>query len=102
MNEKQRKAYDNIKYAANDLLGGLENTLEDYNDDAPEYKVAKNALENHDGLVKELYTMATTAYYRTGMCSFSKLAESYIKDIRFCGKEWLMAECDKRITKEGY
>ena len=30
MNQIQKKAFYNIKYAANDLLGGLENTLLDY------------------------------------------------------------------------
>ena len=30
MNAREKKAFYNIKHAANDLLGGLENTLLDY------------------------------------------------------------------------
>ena len=102
MNEKQRKAAQNIRHAANDMLGGLENAKFDYDTDDAEYIEAEAMLKDHDALVKQLYTMATTAVYRPGLCSFNKAAEAYIKDIRFCGKEWLMAACDKVITEEGY
>lgn len=38
MNQRQKKAFYNIKYAAYDLIGGLENTLMDYPEDSDEYK----------------------------------------------------------------
>ena len=38
MNAREKKAFLNIKHAANDLLGGLENTLQDYTEDEDEYK----------------------------------------------------------------
>lgn len=102
MNEKQKKAFKNIAYAAQDLIGGLENTLLDYAEDTAEYKSAKNLLNSHETLVKELYRMATSARYEEGCCSFSNSDMMFIRDINFCGKEWLMERCDKRITKMGY
>ena len=53
-------------------------------------------------MVAELYSMATTDVYDDGSCCFSQAAASYLKDIRFCGKEWLMARCEARIKKAGY
>lgn len=102
MNERQKKAFYNIKHAANDLLGGLENTMLDYSEDSEEYKSAERLLNDHDALVKELYGMATSAVYDEGFCGFSKAYQMIIRDINFCGKEWLMERCEKRITKEGY
>ena len=102
MNARQKKAFYNIYWAANDLLGGLENTLLDYSEDSEEYKSAEALLKDHDRLVKNLYEMATTAVYGEGFCGFGKKYQMEIRDINFCGKEWLMERCEKRITKEGY
>lgn len=102
MNVRQKKAFYNIKWAANDLLGGLENTLLDYSKDDEEYKSAEALLHDHDRLVKNLYEMATTAIYDEGFCGFGRQHQMAIRDINFCGKEWLMERCEKRITKEGY
>ena len=74
----------------------------DYPEGSEEYERAKATLANHDGLVAELYSMATTDIYDDGSCCFSQAANSYLKDIRFCGKEWLMARCEARIKKAGY
>ncbi len=101
-NARQKKAYRNIYHASYWLLGGLENTMLDNPEGSPEYESAKATLANHDGLVAELYSMATTEVYDEGSCCFSQSAASYMKDIRFCGKEWLMARCEARIKKEGY
>jgi len=102
MNRRQKKAFYNIKYAADDLLGGLENTLLDYSEDSDEYKSANALIHDHDRLVKRLYSDATTCVYGPGYCGFGPEHERFIRDIRFCGKEWLMERCEKRITKEGY
>ena len=101
-NARQKKAFKNIFHASNWLLGGLENTMLDYPEGSEEYERAKATLANHDGLVAELYSMATTDIYDDGSCCFSQAAASYLKDIRFCGKEWLMARCEARIKKAGY
>lgn len=102
MNARQKKAFYNIKYAAHDLLGGLENTLLDYPENSEEYKRANALLNNHDALVRLLYCNATSAVYDEGVVWFDESAKKFIRDINFCGKEWLMERCEKRITKEGY
>ena len=102
MNAHQRKAFYNIKHAANWLLGGLENTMQDYRETDEEYKNAAARLADHDGLVNELYNMATSELYGDGFCAFNSSATRYLKDIRFCGRDFLLARCEARITKEGY
>ena len=102
MNERQKRAFHNIYWAAQHLLGGLENTMLDYSKDDEEYKSAEALLKNHKELVNRLYEMATTAIYDEGFCGFGRQHQMAIRDINFCGKEWLMERCEKRITKEGY
>ena len=102
MNARQKKAFHNIYWAAQHLLGGLENTLLDYSEDSDDYKSAEALLKNHKELVNRLYEMATTAVYGEGYCGFGKRHQMEIRDINFCGKDWLMERCEKRITKEGY
>lgn len=80
MDQRQKKAFYNIKWAANDLLGGLENTLLDYPEDSDEYKSAYAFLHDHDGLVKRLYEDATTCVYGPGYCGFGPEHEKLIRD----------------------
>lgn len=101
-NAHQKKAYANIYHACNWLVGGLENVLLDYRPEDPEYKSAQAKLADHEGLVNTLYDMATTEIYADGACYFGGNTSSFLRDIRFCGKEWLMERCDKRIKKCGY
>jgi len=101
-NSRQKKAYSNIYHACNWLIGGLENTLLDHPEDSIQYKEAKDRLNNHTELVEELYQMATTDIYGEGSCTFGSFAQKYLKDIRFCGKQWLMERCEARIKKAGY
>ena len=103
MNARQKKAFYNIKHAANDMLGGLENTMLDNPAGSREHESAKATLADHDRLVKELYMAATTAIYGEGFCCFNPITvEKELRDINFCGKEWLMERCERRICKEGY
>lgn len=102
MNVRQKKAFYNIKHAAKHLLGVLENTLFSCCEDSEEYKSADALLKDHDALVQEVYRMATTAVYDVGFCGFGEAYQMIIRDINFCGKDWLMERCEKRITKEGY
>jgi len=96
---RQRKAFLNIKYASYRLIGELENTLLDNEEDSEEYKDAERQLNDHDGLVNDLYDMAINNVYQEGAVFFDK---NMLRDIRFCGKEWLMARCEARVRKEGY
>lgn len=102
MDKRQKKAFYNIKYAAMDLLGGLENILLDYSENSEEYKSAKRLLNDHNRLVETLYKRATSEVYGEGFCGFGKAYQMIIRDINFCGKEWLIDCCEKRIAKEGY
>ena len=101
-NTRQKKAFRNILHACNWLLGGLENTMLDNPENSEEYQSAKAQLADHEGLVNELYRMATTDVYDDGSCYFGQAAVSYVKDIRFCGKAWLMERCEVRIKEAGY
>ena len=74
----------------------------DYAEDSDEYRAAKAELADHDGLVATIYEMATTEIYQEGACCFNSAAASYLKDIRFCGKAWLMERVEARVRKEGY
>lgn len=100
MNKTQQKAVRNIYHAANWLIGGLENTCMDNSKDSVEYKKAESLLEDHDALVKELYSMATTSIFDEGcMCFDERTVTKELREINFCGKDWLMERCDKRISK---
>lgn len=101
-NARQKKAYENIYYAANWIIGGLENTLMDNAPESDEYKTADSRLSDHDGLAAELYDAATTEIYTDGGCFFGDAAERALRDIRFCGKEWLMERVHARLRKMGY
>ena len=102
MNARQKKAFRNIYHAANWIIGGLENTMQDNLPDSEEYQAAARELADHDGLVAELYRAATTELYDEGSCCFNESAARALRDIRFCGKEFLMARCEARIRKMGY
>ena len=103
MNARQRKAFNNIKWAANVLIGETLNTTYDYPEDSEECKQAVELLANHDELVKRLYEMATTAIYEDGFYCENPMRILYeLRHINFCGTEWLMGQCEARIVKEGY
>lgn len=101
-NERQKKAFRNIKFAADWIIGGLENTLLDEPEDSEEYKSAKAQLDDHEALVDEIYNAAITDIYEEGSVAFGGNAERTLRDIRFCGKEWLMERVEARVRKCGH
>lgn len=101
-NAKQRKAYINIAHAANWIIGGLENVLLDNEPESNEYIDAKRQLDDHALLVDTIYDAALTEIYTDGACMFGNEVAKYLKDIRFCGKEWLMERVEARVKKLGY
>lgn len=100
-NARQLKAIMNIKHAANWLIGGMENCVSDFGNE-PEGIQAKEELANHEMLVNEVYDMAISDIYNDGAMYFGEGAKKYLKDVRFCGKDWLMEICDKIVKKMGY
>ena len=101
-NARQKKAYANICYAAKFIIGGLENTMLDYPAGSSEYEEAKAQLSDHEALVNEVYQESISCVFDVGYCDFSNSANSFLKDVRFCGKDWLMARCEARVRKCGY
>lgn len=99
MNERQKKVSINIKYAAIDYIFGLQNGCFDSDPESQEYKDYYNALKDTEGLINEIYFMATHNIYREGSCYFGRDAEKMIKDIRFCGKEFLMTVVKHFVKK---
>lgn len=90
-NYRQKKAWKNIKHAASDYIFGLLNGCLDSDKNSDEYKDYKAALDDLDGLVETVYKEGTTTIYTYGGgCLFGDEVENYLKDIRFCGKEFLM------------
>ena len=100
LNSREKKAVANIYHASNWLIGGLENTCMDNDPESNEYVMAYTTLTNHNLLVEQLYNMATTEIYEDGSVCFDKsVCEKELRDINFCGKEWLLERCERRISK---
>lgn len=90
-NNRQKKAWANIARAASDYIFGLVNGCLDSDKNSAEYQDYRQALDDIDGLIEAVYHEATTTIYTGGGgCMFGKGAEAWLKDIRFCGKEFLM------------
>lgn len=86
-NAREQKAWKNIDRAASWHIFGL---LNGCLDDAESFEDYKAALEDLNGLVDVVYNEAITNIYTGCGLYFGKDAESIMKDIRFCGKDFLM------------
>ena len=94
MNDRQKRVFMAVLGAANDLVGGLENTMLDNAEGTEEYRLAQEALAEHDGLAVAIYDMVINGYTGTECVS--------IRDVRFCGKAWIKERIEKRLAKMGY
>lgn len=83
LNMKQKKAIRNIEYCANDQWGWV-NT---WNDERSES--ARAFMMDAKELFYTIYADSLENVYDEGFCAFGAGAKSYLKDIRFCGKEFL-------------
>lgn len=91
MTAKEMKAYKNIKNAACDYVYSIQNGCYDSQVDSEEYNDYYNHLNDLDALVDAVYVEAISAVYTDDGTTFGgSAAKAYIKDIRFCGKEFLM------------
>lgn len=103
LNRRQQRAVKNIRYATDWLIGELENTIQDFEETAPPHISAKKVLSDHDRLVKEIYSASLNNVYDAGFCSYNEKQNARIlRDIRFCGKEFLMNEVEKAVKAAGY
>lgn len=99
-NDREKKAWKNIKNAAADYIFGLQNGCFDNEADSIEYHNYKEGLENYNELVNVVYNEAlTTIYTGGGGCFFGEGAERFLLDIRFCGKEFLMEVTEHFVKK---
>lgn len=87
---RQKKAWKNIRYAASDYIFGLENGCHDNPKDGDTYREYLDALLDIEHLKESVYHQSITCVCDEGFVGFGAGAESYLKDIRFCGKEFLM------------
>ena len=99
MDKREKLARKNIQNCINFELGGYENVLLDYPEDAEEYINAKDFLADHDAVVKYVYDCAVSSFYvEGGVFTDTRI----ISQIKFLGKEKLMEIVDELISKEGY
>lgn len=82
-NLKQKKAIKNIKYCANDQWQFVNSWYDYQSEDARQYMMSPRELFNM------IYSESLVNVYDEGFCGFGGGAESYLKDIRFCGKSFL-------------
>ena len=98
-NAKQKKAWKNVKYAASDYIFGLMNGCLDNPKDSTMYKDYMDGITDLDGLISTVYDEAITNVYDEGYCAFGAGAQAHIRDIRFCGKDFIMGLVTRYCTK---
>lgn len=89
-NAREKKAWNNIKYAAEDYIFSLQSGCFDNAKGSQLYNDCYARLKDLNGLIEKVYGEALSAHYGEGFTDGSASAIEYIKDIRFCGKEFLM------------
>lgn len=93
----EKIAKKNLKEAYNWVVGGLENTLQDYEEDSEEYRSAKKTLADAESLAIEIYHEGITTFFGGGMCGGKAPAE-----MRFAGKDFCIGYITKLLKKDGY
>lgn len=97
--ERQKDILTNMYFAACSLIGGLENTMEDYPEDSEDYISAKEALEEHDVLVDDIHAMCLTGFYGIG---FEGCQQAYQKNYNFAGTEFIRNCAEEVVKAMGY
>ena len=99
MDKREKLARKNIQNCINFELGGYENVLLDYPEDAEEYINAKKFLADHEAIVDYIYDCAVSSFYvEGGVFTDTRI----IAQIKFLGKEKLLSIVDELVSKEGY
>lgn len=101
-NARQKKAFMNVYHACNWIVGGWENTMQDNDKDSEEYKGAQEWLSDHDRLAEYIYSEVISTVYGDGVMSWGGSEARYLRDIRFCGKAWILERIEARLRKMGY
>lgn len=93
----EKIAKKNLTGAYNWIVGGLENTLQDCEEDSEEYRSAKKTLTDVESLAIEIYHEGITTFFGGGMCGGKAPAE-----MRFAGKDFCISYITKLLKKDGY
>lgn len=93
MNKHQKSMYDLMNEATSEFIGGNENTLQDYEDDTEEYKMAKQFLEMGHNQMKQFFYDYVMRQCKNG---------EHNEHAKFAGKEFLLERIETRLTKWGY
>ncbi|MCR5022317.1 hypothetical protein [Ruminococcus sp.] len=83
LNMKQKKAVKNIRYCADNKWEYVNGWYDEENEDYRAFML------NPESLFDSIYTDSLTNEYDVGYVAFSRAAQERIRDIRFCGKEFL-------------
>ena len=93
----EKIAKTNIKNCYNWIIGELENTLQDLEEDDPEHIKAQNTLDDTDYLIDEIYHESITTLYTKGSCGGKAPTE-----MRFAGRDFCRNLIIKLLKKDGY
>lgn len=94
----EKIAKTNIKNCYNWIIGELENTLDDTEEDDLEHIKAQNTLDDTDWLIDEIYhSSITTQYTDDGYCGGKAPTE-----MRFAGRDFCRNYIIKLLKKDGY
>lgn len=83
LNMKQKKAVKNIRYCADDKWEYVNGWYDEKNEDWRAFML------NPESLFDSIYVDSLDNEYDEGYVAFSRAAHERIRDIRFCGKEFL-------------
>lgn len=93
----EKIAKTNIKNCYNWIIGELENTLNDTEEDDPEHIKAQNTLDDPDWLIDEIYHESITTLYTKSSCGGKAPTE-----MRFAGRDFYRNYIIKLLKKDGY
>lgn len=99
MTKNEKLARRNTQNCINFELGGYENALLDFPEDAEEYINAKKFLADHEAIVDYIYDCSVSDFYvEGGVFTDTRI----IAQIKFLGKKKLMEIVEELVSKEGY
>lgn len=91
MNKRQERAVRMIVEEVQECINGFKRTMNDYPVYSDEYEYAADTLRNHDSLVEYVYEYLFCNYF-----------SDCIKDLHFCGKNWLCSKISYYAKCIGY
>lgn len=87
-NENQKRVWRMVQEETNNYIGGLENTMMDYEEGDEEYQKAKAELQNFEGIKKYIRSMV-----------FGSREWRKIDNLHFVTTEWVEERIDRRVRK---